>query len=840
MFRLVTRFLYDFHMTFSYDLKMNTLQKQVIESNLEKLIEAFTPLNFTSFVGDLMVDKVIRIREYEELDQYSTTELKLIMLFDQLKGKDHGWNAILKFLKKTKENDALVKILFKAAMGTEIFTQSSFFTEIKNRLIIYYNDYCRIQTAFGKQRSIEEVWVPLEIDGIAESASQPTVCDHIKVLELMIKSDSPSIALVKGDPGMGKTTLVKRIVKDWTLAKETDSHFALVLAVPLRSVNKLIDNSATILEITTDYYAEVFSLLGDKKTELLIWLQDLGQKLLICLDGLDEYGSLAQSIFKDIFATTFEEQRTDSTPPPPLSPGFKLLITSRPYVCEIIIHPEVHPLIFVIPPMNADYVAEFVKRYCRSDKGKSEVNRYLGINADLIIRVPFVIVTICCWPEESEEIIPTNLTLLYKIICETLMAKRKIKGERTTVIESTSRLAFEGCKSHKFEFDESSWKECGVTEDSFTCGFLIRKFKFSQNGATAEFPHRFIQEFFAASYCYHLIETDIRTNGNSVFKKLLNSRGRLGRFFFGISLFETHRDLIIKQILNDESQFGRFFFGSCTDGKAFKEILQWLNLTFGDAEIFRFDFGLYLDVLSANLADCPEAKLLGQTLTTSLDQLERQITANRSREKIRADCLAFFYPGSFHKSFQSGLNLDFHSHTGFNFNIPHFDDPEQCRLCFIFEKPQVNLQKKFKKIHILSWLWGSDGLLNMMRALERFPPVSTLIVKMLHAEFEVNFEIEYKRTVDFDDVPQLRHFIFGICITDGLPDLEHYFSMDHEFSSALDFETEDIIADSRHTDIRWTKIRVNCSLDQFDLVKILMRSATRICRLAIGRGSMLR
>lgn len=617
-------------------------------------------------------------------------------------------------------------------------------------------------------------------------------------MKQLANSPTSKVAVVKGQPGAGKTTLMKKIAYDWACNGHDDEEkLSLVLVIPLRYAKATED----LLQLATDYYATLLSLTVVEKTELLNWSKRLGRKVLICLDGLDEFTYLVQSPLKSIFALPFEQGTSSRSPP--FSQPFQLLITSRPYACELI-HPDFFPLRFEIGSLNEAELREFVRFYCETGAGIAKVTAYLDSNSDLVKKVPLIL-TFICYLADVREDIPNKLTLLYeRLLCH--MMKRELPANKlmeeidigrwkeSAVVKSTSKLAFEGCKNRKFEFNSEEQKQYNVSNDSFICGFLLQKFDFHQEKLNADFPHRSIQEFFAALYCSHFIS-------------------------FADSM---ERNFVMKEILSRDSQFGRFFCGICSDEKKFEEMLQWLTPTFDDAEMYSFNLDSFLHVISSSLRDCSEteAEMLGHRLADSVRQLEKKIMTERNRKII----LFGGNLSSLNMSFLSGLNLNFLDENKYSWSLSFVNKTKWSRLTYVHGAPTVDLREKFKKIMIFMWNTGMPDLAGMVPLLDLLPSVSTLIIQASGlVNFEINCELDYETITTINTTSQLRHFTFGFS--------KHYVM--REFNDLLSGQQEnddliirEITGRTGHSrEVSWLKVSVTRSLDQSRLIGILIRRA---------------
>ena len=104
-----------------------------------------------------------------------------------------------------------------------------------------------------------------------------------KIRKVQVKVASKKI-LMKGEPGVGKTTLMKKIVHDW--ANTYFDAISLVFFVPL----KLVKPGEAIDTVIVD---KTYGLKGLKVTPSKVKsiLETFGSRCLLILDGLDEHAS---------------------------------------------------------------------------------------------------------------------------------------------------------------------------------------------------------------------------------------------------------------------------------------------------------------------------------------------------------------------------------------------------------------------------------------------------------------------------------------------------------------------------------------------------------------------
>ncbi|KAK4289607.1 hypothetical protein Pmani_037439 [Petrolisthes manimaculis] len=244
--------------------------------------------------------------------------------------------------------------------------QKKIVTEMGNTFLPeHYKALSRVDPASfitGKDRlEVKQIFTRLEV--IHEKKAAPhKEEEEIDYRDLLtIKSDEkedrePTIVVVEGDAGAGKTTLSKLVLNDWADFKTSETKepvqfhsldtYELVLFAEGR--NKFISNFASLLKFLMPHAEGKLDDNGLVKAVL-------GMKTLLILDGLDELNAESESLITEILGTHV----------PASENRLHLLITTRPHMVDelpligIHSHPMVHLRLKGISP---DKWEEFVEK----------------------------------------------------------------------------------------------------------------------------------------------------------------------------------------------------------------------------------------------------------------------------------------------------------------------------------------------------------------------------------------------------------------------------------------------------------------------------------------------
>ena len=302
--------------------------------------------------------------------------------------------------------------------------------------------------------------------------------------------------LVKGDPGVGKTTLMKKIAFDW--ATEEFTKFVVVFVVFL----KLVKPGESIENVIINQIPELEGM-NVTPEKLTAFLETFGNRCLLILDGLDEHAL---------------GQNTDVLK---IIRGQKLLycnviVSSRPHSTKYI---EKHfPTVVRVNGFTREEAEKFTLKILGEEKKVLDVLNFSPMDFQETINLhnmPILLSFICLLVRE-EDIDLSSKSLssgeIYMKMVRCLYKKFTIRSgigyqdsEFIRTLRLLGKLAFETLLSGNLLMQRQDVLE-KVGEDAFNFGLLIGHeegillLKDEAADILITFPHRSIQEFLGAFF----------------------------------------------------------------------------------------------------------------------------------------------------------------------------------------------------------------------------------------------------------------------------------------------------------------------------------------------------
>ncbi|XP_072893262.1 NACHT, LRR and PYD domains-containing protein 3-like [Hemitrygon akajei] len=324
------------------------------------------------------------------------------------------------------------------------------------------------------------------------------------------KSKSGSSAAVAGVPGIGKTTMVQKIVYDWATGK-IYQQFQFVFTFKFRDLN-FIDYRVNLRELILDHYPYFGNILRE------VWKNPEG--LLFIFDGLDEFNHKID----------FADSRRDTEPkhqcPDPewwcevsdivysliqgkLLPGCSVLVTTRPTALHLLEKAEISVRAEILGFVGEERKEYFFRHFEEQTVAAAvfkhvEENKILytmSYNPSYCWILALALGPFFTRRDSDPQRVPKTITQLYSNYIYHILKNhgREIENPRDVLLR-VGQMAFRGVSEKKIVFTDGDLIKYNLQPSQFLSGFLMELCERDDSARCVvyTFPHLTIQEFVAA------------------------------------------------------------------------------------------------------------------------------------------------------------------------------------------------------------------------------------------------------------------------------------------------------------------------------------------------------
>ncbi|XP_042201642.1 NACHT, LRR and PYD domains-containing protein 3-like isoform X2 [Callorhinchus milii] len=316
--------------------------------------------------------------------------------------------------------------------------------------------------------------------------------------------------VVSGVAGIGKTTMVQKIVHDWATGK-IYPHFHFVFIFKFRDLNRL-NCRITLTLLILDEYPYLRRVLDE------LW--EHPETLLFIFDGLDEFRGRID--FVENHRDTEPQNRcTDpgfwcevsdivcSLIQRKLLPGCSVLVTSRPTALHLLAKAQVSVWAEILGFVGEER-KEYFHKFFEDQEVAAAVYSHVEENELLL--------TMCynpsyCWilalslgpfftrKHSNKQRVPKTVTQLFSYYIYNILSHHSVKMENPRdVMLKIGEMAFTGVSQRNIVFNDEDLIKYNLQPSQFLSGFLMElvERESSEHSVVYTFPHLTIQEFVAA------------------------------------------------------------------------------------------------------------------------------------------------------------------------------------------------------------------------------------------------------------------------------------------------------------------------------------------------------
>ncbi|XP_072893150.1 NACHT, LRR and PYD domains-containing protein 12-like [Hemitrygon akajei] len=324
------------------------------------------------------------------------------------------------------------------------------------------------------------------------------------------KSKSGRSAAVAGVAGIGKTTMVQKIVYDWATGK-IFQQFQFVFSFKFRDLNS-INCRTNLRELILDQYPYFGNFLRD------VWKNPQG--LLFIFDGLDEFKH------RIYFADSWRDTEPKHQCPDPecwcavsdivysliqgkLLPGCSVLVTTRPTALHLLEKADIRVWAEILGFVDEERKEYFMKHFEDQTVAtavfkhvkENEILYAMSYNPSYCWILALALGPFFTQRDRDPQRIPKTITQLYSYYIYSILKNhsREIENPHDVLLR-VGQMAFRGVSDKKTVFTDGDLNNYNLQPSQFLSGFLMELLgrEDSAQSVVYTFPHLTIQEFVAA------------------------------------------------------------------------------------------------------------------------------------------------------------------------------------------------------------------------------------------------------------------------------------------------------------------------------------------------------
>ncbi|XP_067833947.1 NACHT, LRR and PYD domains-containing protein 12-like [Heptranchias perlo] len=408
-------------------------------------------------------------------------------------------------------NTILMKDKVKIFQLVTLYTELTVISTVRDRTLVEHELLARGRDhEEWRKKHLQRELEKIRTDQLFHSSFSRSSTWLQKMKSTVKRSNSGSSAAVSGVAGIGKTTMVQKIVYDWATGK-IYPHFQFVFSFKFRDLNA-INCRINLRNLILDLYPYFGNILGE------LWKNP--ERLLFIFDGLDEF---KDSIDFDNHQINTEADYICTDPEDwcevsdivysliqhKLLPGCSVLVTSRPTALHLLEKAEISVWAEILGFVGEER-KEYFNKFFEDQSVAAAVFKHVEENE--------LLYTMCynpsyCWilglslgpfftqRDRKQQRVPRTITQLYSYYIYNILKNhgREIESPRDVLLK-IGEMAFTGVSEKKIVFRNGDLIKNNLQPSQFLSGFMMELLERdgSAQSVVYTFPHLTIQEFVAA------------------------------------------------------------------------------------------------------------------------------------------------------------------------------------------------------------------------------------------------------------------------------------------------------------------------------------------------------
>ena len=342
---------------------------------------------------------------------------------------------------------------------------------------------------------------------------QPSGDRQVDIDELLSVNNTNRFQCLFGPPGVGKTTLSKRLAKNQTYK----------LSFHLSFSEMDYSNQLTLQELLLDNKFDNFEFTSEKCKKVFSWILLNQSKCLLVLDGLDQ-ALFINNLNKQPPSVKHDERLTISVIIACLFkktflPNARIIVTSRAHALSHLHHTLRPDNVYQLQGLSQDDTATLLRCFA-GDQFEDMYCKLTQLSPKLkdLCRCPLILQMFFLSQKKPSMHIgeATTLTRIFTVVLKTLVHSKHNRGEFENIQDKLASLAYNTLIKNQIMITWEEAKKENLEENEIhdlivvIPGYQELSFHVLESENMLFFSHQLFHEYYCALHTYNMTDDDFR------------------------------------------------------------------------------------------------------------------------------------------------------------------------------------------------------------------------------------------------------------------------------------------------------------------------------------------